>query len=421
MKKYYSKMNKRMFGALLLNLALVGALLFVFYPKNKEICQYFLPKYNLSSCQDVQLEEETWYRSDRQLFVGSYAENDEGVYYISIIANSKDELNFMGYYVYNKDVEKADAIIDAIDAIYDLYENGIEPESVNFLSYRGYIYDMDETERQYFIEAFEDSGYDKETIDNLCYKTFYPVSAMKALRENNFEIILVVSCVIFGIWTIIDYLSGHYKKQVKKTISVNHLDEDSVAYDLDSGVSLRVMQIGKKYALCTKGRPALFIFDQIIWAYPHTTTTRTYYNGIPSGTSKSYEIRIFTSDKKCNKVKVSSEQEENEILEYLQKAAPAAIYGYDDNLKRTAKSNFSSLVNMVNQRRMEFVPQQEISSSVPDVPAQDTHNMQDTQNEQAENWEDTLVDLNLHDMKYYETSQEVNPIKDKLSNITWDE
>ena len=82
--------------------------------------------------------------------------------------------------------------------------------------------------------------------------------------------------------------------------------------------------------------------DKIVWAHIKTTTHRT--NGIKTGTT--YEVIVYTYNKKFISIGVKKENVGQEILEYMNQTMPWVVVGYSDDLNRLFFSNYPEFLQL---------------------------------------------------------------------------
>ena len=351
MKQVYAKMRK---NAVLATIGL-GALLLIggigiLWGNDAEVIRFLLARTDVQNVDAEKLDTDAFYRCDMRYLLDYYGTDDEGYYCIAPAYREDGQTSYMGFYVYN---QYADQMEQIFDETYDSFENDTEPTTS--LKGRGYVYDMDWTEREYFTEWMEEAGADEETIENLCFKTFVMMPVSEALTGNTVIGLLVgVLLLLAGLALILDFLTGFYRRKFRKAIQEGSVAEEDLTYDMSTAKQYRKADVGRKYMILYGSTPELIVFRDLIWAYAHLqSTTHKLYGIIPTGTTKSYSVRMVTRDGKNHILNVKNEEEGQEILKAIATADPGVIIGYSDDLEALKQQDFDRMVQLVDERKME--------------------------------------------------------------------
>lgn len=353
MKEIYRKMRKRAFaGRVLGGLCMIALAAVLVFAMEEELTKYVLTRADLFETPADFLKNEGFYKCDNNLLLGCYGGNDDGNYYVTPVNDSYGNGTYMGFYVFGQDTATAEQIINET---WD-YESGGE-SPVTSLSGRGYVYDMDATEKQYFREWFESSGADDTILENLCYKTYVLVPTSEAFSGSDILwLALAAVLCLSGIWLILSFVTGTYKGGFKKTMKERNISAENMVYDYRQAVHLKNIDIGKKYSILYGVTPKLLIHDDVVWAYLNITNTRhMLYGVIPTGTTKTYCVYFIRREGKDIEFTVKKEQQGHEVLEAFAKAAPYCIVGYDDNIKEMKERDFRQLVEIVETRKADLL------------------------------------------------------------------
>lgn len=263
----------------------------------------------------------------------------------------------MGFYVYNKDLEDAESITNDT---YSYLDGETTELSQLYPTGKGYIDEMDATEKRYFKNYFE---YDGASIDDydVCYYTFRLTSFGNLLFKDNGNAhpvytIIGILILVVGVYFIVQIFTGGYKKDFEKSLETYGIQKEAMEQDMTYAKKIENVYLSTRYMLTTGMTSAIYPFSAIVWAYVlQTNTKHKVYGVIPAGTTVSYQI-VFWDRNKC---KISFNVKNNDvahtILQEMNSRAPYIIYGFSDELARATDSEeFNSLVAAVDQRRAEY-------------------------------------------------------------------
>jgi hypothetical protein len=351
MKEIMKKMRARAFWAMVgIGLILIaGAAAMVLVAEN-ELVSYFTTKKELFETSADYLQEQGYYKCENNLLLDYYGSDDNGYYCITPVNSADGNGTYMGFYVYKKDFDTAQKIMDET---WSGMETGEKPQTS--LSGRGYVYAMSDDEKEYFRAWFEESGAGEDTIENLCYKTYVLVPISEAVSGYDIVWLLIAAVmVIVGIVKILSFLMGGYCKKLRTTMKSRNIYEEALVHDISQGAHFKNIDIGRKYTILYGASSRLLVNDDIIWAYLKATSTKhMVYGFIPSGTTTTYSLCFVDRNQMQEELPVQKETQGREILETLSKAAPHIIVGYDDSIKEAAASDFGRLVQAVEERKTE--------------------------------------------------------------------
>lgn len=356
MKELYSKMTKAAITRIVLGvLAILVALVF-FAAGGGDMFRYLTASKNLFNMNTSDMRAVVsgsdsipeFYSFKGNMFLDWYGSDDDGYYYILPTYDG----TFMGCFVYNSQKDTADAIVEEYQA-YVLGETDAEPTT--FISGRGYVYEMGSTEKDYFKEYIESAGASASIIGNLVYKTFVIVPLGEIIGGSEvFMLLLAVVFLIAGLWGLISFILGTYKKQPKAYIEKYGISESDLVGDLACALHEKHIDIGRKYAMCYGQTSYLIPYEQLLWAYVHVTKTTHRTNGIKTGTSYSYQVFFAMRDKKKYSVVVKNEQAGQDIVKEICERAPHVIGGYHDDLEKMFNKNIQQLIGIVEEHKAEL-------------------------------------------------------------------
>ena len=371
MEKIYKEIKKSAFKIYILGglfFLLLGLVLF--WGINNKLFRYvFVSAPDLFETPSSQYADGKWFTCDNNILYDYYASDDDGRYYVT----STNDGEYMGFYVRNNKTDIADKISDGT---YD-YLDGIETELPPiYLSGKGYLKEMSATERRYFEDFFEAGGANLDDY-TFTYYNFYMVTPMSLLvndEGDNNIFYSIVSLIFFicGAVLIINFITGGYKRAIKKSMAQHGVLEDVLERDMAYATRIGNAYIGDKHVLFYAFPGTIVMpYDSLIWAYVMITTTKHTTYGIPSGTTKSYSFTMWDRNHKKNMVSIKDEAIGHQILEEMYCRAPYFFTGYNDDLANaTDKGNYSSMISAVDERRNAF-----LSSQVPTYSQNATDNV----------------------------------------------
>ena len=159
------------------------------------------------------------------------------------------------------------------------------------------------------------------------------------------------SFVIYLLYVFIRIMTGSYVSKVKRFIAKNpDISLDQIELDYERSVEIESTIIGKDFTFVFKGNSITILKNQdIIWSYLKRIKNKT--NGIQTGIT--YQIIIFTRDKKEHNIGMKSEPGVIEALEELGKYNPHIVLGYSDDLKKMFKKDFDAFLDLSRRQVMQ--------------------------------------------------------------------
>ncbi len=408
MKEIYTKMRKAAMTRIWLGIAfiLLGG---VFFLGMGEEFKYLTAKENLFDMDTVDMHAtsagsdsvEAFYTFEGNLLLDWYASDDEGYYYIFPTADGA----YMGLYVYNSEKATADKICE--ETLKYMNKETDQPPAT-YLKGKGYVYNMGSDEESYFKEYFTEAGAGASVISTLVYKTFVVTPLSKLFDITDIIIVLMlIFFLAFGLIYMAGFFTGAYKKQPIKYMREYGLSESEVGSDLTYGLHKKHIDIGKKYVMLYSTTCALLSYDQLLWTYVMITTTKHRTYGIPTGTTRTYQVFFVMRNQKTFNISVKDEPEGQDIVAAISEMAPHVICGYHEDLSEMVKKNFAQLIKIVDDHKLELEQQsEEVAVSEEESPSeQEPAQSSDSSFRLSEGDIDKSSDINYGEQEYSSMSQ----------------
>lgn len=348
----YKRMKRKTRVEMIIATVIVFAIAFALFWFNSETRDYLLTGDNINRISASELHDKKIVRGQLYAILGCYAEDDKGAYYV--IPVGEDE--YMGVYLEKKYEDRAWQIVeDTVD-----YVNG---DRENVSSYRiptgGMIYSMDSVERQYFHEWFTDTGYmDAEDVSLYAVDYTYAVIPFSEWNSSGDIACYVFTglCLAVALFCFFWIVTGRDVAAVKKTIRQNNWNKDEIEADVLAGFDKKNVIIGRKYMLWNSGMKwNLYPVRDVVWAYQFThTTEHRLYGVIKTGTTVVYSVQFYLRNGKMKAISVKNEKEAQDILEFFVRTQPHVIVGYSDELRAICQRNFNQLVQLSNEKEMQY-------------------------------------------------------------------
>lgn len=358
MNNIYSELRKSAFKVYILGgsfMLLLGVL--ITYATCSHLFKYFFVKApDLFETPSSEFADGKWFTCDNNILFGYYASDNSGRYYLT---NTNDG-EYFGFFVYNNNNEKADRISEDT---FDYLEEKTDSLSTEFLSGKGYMVKMDSSEERFFKEYFSGTDYDLEDYD-LEFYTFRLVTPWKLItddngNENTFYFFIGLILTIIGLVSIIIFICGGYKSGFKNAMKKYNISYDVLDQDMYSSEKIANAYVGNQHVVFyTTPGATIMPYNALVWIYVMITTTKHTTYGIPTGTSKSYQLTMWNKNKEKVAVTIKDENIGHQIIEAIINKAPYFYVGYSKELaEATENGKFSNMIQAVNQKRAEWLQQ----------------------------------------------------------------
>jgi hypothetical protein len=166
-------------------------------------------------------------------------------------------------------------------------------------------------------------------------------------------VILALSLIGLG-FILKNLVGGGFQKKVMEKLTARGISPERASAELARGTSFKNVDVTPSFALLSGGTAELLPYDELIWVYGQTHTTKhKIYGIIPAGQTVTHNVLLVDRDQKTHTVACRNEKESQEILEQIHRYAPYVIAGYSDEIAKVAGSDFQQMVRHVDSRRSE--------------------------------------------------------------------
>ncbi|MCI8455065.1 MAG: hypothetical protein HFE84_10710 [Lachnospiraceae bacterium] len=271
---------------------------------------------------------------------GGSSTRTDGNSYIAFQAIDDTEAESDTWYFYSIYKKKADA--SAMDALMDSAWDYLTGESSSFpdsLKVTGTWSKMEPQMERYYRETLAEMGIEESEYD-IFY--FYQIDTGK-IGSFSVAIFWVMNAIalcllLWGIINIIGIFGNGYAKKINKylqnnpNVSISAIDADfQAAHVIDNDT-----WIGKNWTVYIRGTSADILTNkELIWGYYFRRT----------GKNSVSEMRLFTKGGGCSHISMS-ESDTKEALQYYAQEQPQMIVGYDKELEKMHKKDFSGFLNI---------------------------------------------------------------------------
>lgn len=149
-------------------------------------------------------------------------------------------------------------------------------------------------------------------------------------------------------------LKGGYPKRFEEQLAKKGVTANQVESDLQNGQSFPSLLLGKRYGATLGQKVDLIVLNDLVWCYALNTTTRYRAVIITVGKSYSFSVKMVRRDKSEITIPTRSADEQAQLLKALQERASWSIFGYNDDLSRIAKTDFSSFIKHADDKKREI-------------------------------------------------------------------
>lgn len=239
-----------------------------------------------------------------------------------------DEVYYMGLAVHGKQMEEADAMMEAVD---DFYDGGLAAEDVPVLHVRGTVRAMDEQEAYYFLD-FAGGEPELEAL-LLTYCLDADRIAGRSILAEAAALAGALALLAAALFPLVKAQRGGYQKQVvEKLREAGPLEAEAerAARFYERTEPISGVRLGTEYIFFQNGADSVLLRPwDLAWAYQNTTQHRT--NGVPTG--KTYALVLRTMDGGQYSLPMK-EAEIQRLLGAMREALPRTSLGYTPEVEK---------------------------------------------------------------------------------------
>lgn len=221
----------------------------------------------------------------------------------------------------------------------------------------GIIAPMDDEMRGYYRTFFKYGDYSDEEFEQCCAPYYIKVDQLShghvdfVLAAN----VLAVVLLVIAVYMLVRALTGGYQSGLVKVLKAQG-DMELQRADTDYATAaepVKGIKVGRSYLFnCTSARTEIIPLRQVAWVYTHQTNHQKYGRTV----STSYNIMLYTEDKKQHPLAMPGKDACNQLIDDLNKKCPAGIFGYSDQLKQLFNKNFEEFTRLRRQKEAETNP-----------------------------------------------------------------
>ena len=221
----------------------------------------------------------------------------------------------------------------------------------------GTIFPMDGEILRHYKSFFRYNDYSDEEFEQLCAPYYIKIDQLS--RRNVYLVLAVnemaVIFIVIAIYMLIRALTGGYQSKLIKTLKARgDMELQRAEADYQTAAEpVKGIKIGRSYLFnCSSANTEVIPLPQIAWAYTHQTNHQKYGRTV----STTYNIMLYTEDKKQRQLYMPSKDACNQFIDELNRKCPAGIFGYSDQLKQMFNKNFEEFNRLRRQKEAEMNP-----------------------------------------------------------------
>ncbi len=221
----------------------------------------------------------------------------------------------------------------------------------------GEIFPMDDEMLRYYKKFFSYGDYSDEEFIQCCAPYYIKVDQLSH-GHVDFVIagnVLAVVLLVIAIYMLIRALTGGYQSKLVKSLKAQGDSElQRAESDYASAAEpVKGFKVGRTYLFnCSSAKTEIIPLRQVAWAYTHQTDHQKYGRTV----STTYNIMLYTEDKKLHQLLMPSKDACNQFIDELNRKCPAGIFGYSDQLKQMFNKNYDEFTRLRRQKEAEMNP-----------------------------------------------------------------
>lgn len=349
----------RLAVAILIAIVLLGLTDFGIFLKLKEPIK-------LSQIDSYDLDKQ-YIKTDMYFTIGVYMEqykdnSDTNAknttdYYYYVPVYTDNTLTIFKYFVgIQVPIKENQPFDDALN-----YFLGYLEDAPDVIHIEGTLEPMKSQEKKFYTDALLNAEFSAEDIET--YAMPYRIN-MNYLGKTPAPITYILSglslmALLYGALVMIKFALGTYKSKLSRFYKDNpEATMEAMDYDFKSAITVdNTIWIGRKYTLYYQQQKAHILKNQdLIWAYYHENIKKSR-----SGSKVTRYIVAYNKDKKCNKIRISSNFAGNKIIDYYAKTQPQIVKGYTKELDSMFHNNHQEFLSL-SQSNIEKAGQETATS-----------------------------------------------------------
>lgn len=263
---------------------------------------------------------------------------------------------YMGLLAEGKDMDKADALLDACTEYMDGTDDGSNLLTAMY-TVKGTIVEMPKDSLEFYYEYV---GYDDLTEEEQAiFLPYYLAVGNVGKHDLATAIALTVFgalAVFGGLFFLIRALSGKEQKNIYKYINASadpEIAKEKVERFLETVPEVEKLRYNSEFILGdSNGTTAFGETSRLVWAYQHTTTHKRYFITV----GKTYSLMLAFADGSRQTAAVKSELAAQQHLEKLAALCPRAIIGYTEQLDNLFRNNLPGFLDLRYNRPDTYEP-----------------------------------------------------------------
>lgn len=225
------------------------------------------------------------------------------------------------------------------------------------LQVTGQLMPMDEETEGYYKDFFRYSDYSDEEYARYCAPYYISVDHLSRGHVDFViaGIVLGAALLVIALYMLIRALTGGYQSKLVKTLKARgEMELERADADYQTAAEpVKGLKVGRSYLFnCSGAKTVVIPLREVAWAYMHQTNHQKYGRTV----STTYNIMLYTEDKKQHQLYMPSKDACNQFIDELNRKCPAGIFGYSDQLKQLFNKNYDEFTRLRRQKEAEMNP-----------------------------------------------------------------
>ena len=257
-----------------------------------------------------------------------------------------DDYYYMGLRVAQKDMDAAEALLEASTAYLNGEDDGTALALAQY-EVKGTITRMPDDSYELYQEYLGWNEMDAES--RAMFLPYYlDVNSIGGNYVSGAVMLLVIGLIFLAIGLIflILALSSKYQKSIRKYISQSTSPEaarEKVEYFLNSTPDVNGLKYNRDF-ICgnANGTTAFGEISKLVWVYKHTVTHKQYFITV----GKTYSLMLCFADGTRQAAAVKKEAMADEHIQKLSELCPHTIFGYSEQLDKMFQKDLNGFLDL---------------------------------------------------------------------------